>query len=280
MPNPAGENVLANSLGGQPEGSVGAKEEAKLEKNSVLDEAEVNAGEKKTGSEEEPGKKENADNFIESLSPEAQQHFKSLQTKLTKRTEGYNKLKEQFDVYGGADQAAQWLSYLADNEDFAKWVKEQQGRKTLGVKGDEGLDEDTQKAMEIVRKLAREEAERVVAPLTQAQSKSHINEVMGQMDTKYPGWQEYKETMGELAENFPESVQNKPSLRDLESLYFLALNETGKMDDYASKMYEKKLQSMKNKTIEKPAPSQTSEGHKPARTLREAFEIAKRKVQS
>lgn len=278
MPNSDGENVLANSLGGQPEATVGAKEEANLGESSVLDEAEKNTGEKETDSKEKTS--ENADNFIENLSPEAQKHFKSLQTKLTKRTEGYNELKGKFDVFGGADQAAQWLSYLADNEDFANWVREQQERKTLGVKGDEGLDEDTRKAMDIVRKLAREEVERIVAPLTQAQSKSHITEVMSQMDTKYPGWQEHKETMGELAENFPESVQNKPSLKDLESLYFMALNETGKMDDYASKMYEKKLQSMKKKTIEKPASSQNTEGYKHARTLREAFEIAKRKVQS
>jgi len=278
MSSSAGENVLQNSLGGQPEGSVGTKEEI-VKKDNVLTEPEETKGEKKTDSKEEPSSSEKgeADNFIENLPPEAQKHFKTLQTKLTKRTEGYNKLKADLDVFGGPEQVVQWLNYLADNPEFAKWVEEQKSRKTLGVKEDDGLDDETRKAMDIVRKLAREEAERMVAPLTQAQSKAHINEVMGQMDKKYPGWQEYKETMGEIAESFPESVQNNPSLKDLEAIYFIALTETGKMDDFAAKAYEKKLKTIKEKSITKPASAPAIEGFKQAKTLREAYEIAKRK---
>ena len=282
MANTAGINVLQNSLGGQPEGSVGAKEE--IVKDDVLNETEETDGEETTDSKEETfasdknSDKDTADNFIENLSPEAQKHFKTLQTKLTKRTEGYNKLKSDFDSFGGAEQAIEWLRYLADNKDFAKWVDEQKSRKTLGVTDDDGLDDDTRRAMDIVRKLAREEAERMVAPLTQAQSKAHINEVMSQMDTKYPGWQAYKESMGELAESFPESIQNNPSLKNLETLYFMAINESGKMDEYAAKSYEKKLKSMKDKTINKPTSTPAIEGFKKAKTLREAFEIAKKKL--
>ena len=277
--NNAGENVHENSLNGQPEGSVGSKEEV-VNKDDVLDEPKETDGKEKTGSKEEPSAsdKGEADNFIENLPPEAQKHFKTLQTKLTKRTEGYNKLKSDLDTFGGPEQVVQWLNYLANNPDFAKWVEEQKGRETLGVKDDDGLDDETKKAMEIVRKLAREEAERMVSPITEAQSRAHISDVMGQMDKKYPGWQEFKEQMGELAESFPESVQSKPSLRDMETLYFMALNETGKMDDYAAKVYEKKLKSVKDKTITKPSSSPPIEGFKKARTLQEAYMIAKRKI--
>lgn len=271
MPEP--ENTLQSSLAELPEHRpVETKEDAPEGELSEIE--SVDASEKETVSEKPT---EDSGNFIESLAPEAQKAFKTLQTKLNKSNEGL----KGFEKFGGAEQAIQWLSYLAEDKNFAEWVTTQQNPQEaskLSEEVDDGMDEETRRAMEIVRKLAQEEAQKAIAPLTAVQSRAKIHDVMGEMDTKYPQWREVQEDMGRMASNLPENVQNNPSVKDLEALYFMTLADSGKMDDYAANVHEAKLRAMKEKTTPKPVAQGRATPNMTAKSFKDAARMAKEQL--
>lgn len=206
--------------------------------------------------------------------------YKSIQSEYTKAQEMLKKSQK----YGGVDQLVQWADYLAENQDFAKWVQEQQNRKLLGAKGDEAIDEDQQKALDTVRKIAQAEAERnrqelyksEIAPIAEAYKQQMLEKHFTDMDAKHgKDWNEVRDVMAELSDELPKSVQDRPTFDVIEDLYFKALRKTGKLEAYAERVYAKKLAEKKAKATTKPAPA-PQEGMKPAATIREAFEMAKR----
>ena len=74
------------------------------------------------------------------------------------------------------------------------------------------------------------------------------------MDEKYgDSWHDMKEKMSELSEDLSERVQDNPTFKDVEALYFRALVEENKMDSYAAKQYESKLKNKQAKSSTKPA---------------------------
>ena len=84
-----------------------------------------------------------------------------------------------------------------------------------------------------------------------------------------------RDTMSELSESLPQSAQDRPTMDDIEDLFFKDLRKTGKIEAYAKKTYEKTLTEKKAKSTERPSAAPAA-GAKPAASIREAFEMAKR----
>jgi hypothetical protein len=203
--------------------------------------------------------------------------YKALQAEYTKLNTQFKKLEQ----YGGPDQMIQWAEYLAKNPRFSEWVQNEQGRNILGVKEDE-LDEQQQKALNVVRTIAEQVADAKIkqirqteiAPLSEKYKEKLLDEHFSTMDKKYEGWRELQDDMAEMSESLSKEAQDNPSFEDLEDLYFKALRKTGKINDYAAEMHNKKLQQMKSKTTEKPSAAPAS-APKQFKTIAEAFAYAK-----
>jgi hypothetical protein len=211
--------------------------------------------------------------------PTLHKSYKSLQAEYTRIKEG----EKRFEPYGGSDKLAQWAEYLQNNPRFAEWVKNEQGRNAMGIKeGD--LDEDQQKALDAVRRIAesvvdarvRQEIKEKVAPLSEAYKQQTLERHFSKMDELYgKEWHELRDTMSEMSEHLPEKSQDNPQFEDVEDLYFKALRKSGKFDSYAAKQHEKKIQSKKAMSSDRPS---TAAGSAPikSKSIKEAFEAAKR----
>lgn len=248
----------SNVEGGEPQGST-----------------ETN-GESVTG---EPNGEPSGEGLFDGMKPEQlHKSYKSLQSEYTKTKAQIEKLAK----YGGPDQLTQWADYLSNNPEFAKWAQDQQNKNVLGTK--EEVDPDQQKALDAVRKIAdsvveqkiRELYQKDVAPLSEAYKQQMLQGHFETMDSKYgKDWHEMRDVMSELSEQLPQSIQDRPSMDDIEDLYFKALRKQGKMETYARKSYEKTLNEKKAKSTERPS-SAPAAGAKPATSIQEAFEMAKR----
>lgn len=205
--------------------------------------------------------------------------YKSLQGE-------YSKVKgvmKQFESFGGPDQIMQWADYLSKNPRFTEWIQKEQGRNTMGVDESE-MDESTKQAYQAVRHIAeniadaktRQLLQQEIAPLSNAYKEQLLDRHFTDMDKKYgKDWHEVRDKMSELSESLSGKIQDRPQFSDIEDLYFKALRETGKFDSYAAKQYERKLTEKKAHATDKPRPAGDS-APKPARTIQEAFEAAKR----
>jgi len=235
-----------------------------------------NSGESVTG---EPNGEPSGEGLFDGMKPEQlHKSYKSLQSEYTKAQSAIKKLEK----YGGPDQLTQWADYLSTNQEFAKWVQSQQNKNVLGTQ--EEVDPDQQKALDAVRKIAesivdqrvRDMYQKDVAPLSEAYKQQMLQSHFESMDSKYgKDWHEMRDVMSELSEHLPQSIQDRPTKDDIEDLYFKALRQTGKMDAYARKSYEKTLVDKKAKSTERPA-SAPAAGAKSATSIQEAFEMAKR----
>ncbi len=203
--------------------------------------------------------------------------YKSLQSEYTKAQTAIKKLEK----YGGPDQLAQWADYLSNNPEFAKWAQAQQNKNVLGT---EEVDPDQQKALDAVRKIAESIVDqrvkdlynKEVAPLSETYKQQMLQSHFETMDTRYgKDWHEMRDVMSELSESLPKSTQDRPTMDDIEDLYFKALRKTGKMEAFARKSYEKVLVEKKSKSTERPSAAPAA-GAKPATSIQEAFEMAKR----
>lgn len=205
--------------------------------------------------------------------------YKSLQGEYSKQREGMKMLEQ----YGTPEQIAQWAAYLQNNPRFQDWVKQEQSRNAYGINEGE-LDEDQQKAMNVVQNIVNQTVEARLSEL----KKQEIDPIAGKlkdetlekhfesMDKKYGAkWREHQDKMGDLSEDLPPKIQDNPSFKNVEALYFQALAEVGKLDTYAAEKYQEQLNEKKKKATEKPTDHVASQP-KAARTMQEAFEQAKR----
>jgi len=211
--------------------------------------------------------------------PTLHKSYKSLQSQYTKVNEAIKKLER----FGGPDQITQWADYLSNNPRFAEWVQKEQMAKTTGVDEAE-MDETTRKAYDTVRKIADATTDQKVkailqneiAPLAEAYKQQLLSSHFDSMDKKYgKDWHELRDTMSELSAELPPKVQNKPSLDDIEDLYFKALRKSGKFDAFAAKQYQNKLTEKKAKATDKPGSALPS-SPKQYKTIQEAYAEAKR----
>jgi hypothetical protein len=257
---PTGSEVQAESnLGsGEPQGST------------------ENNGESVKG---EANREPSGEGLFDGMKPEdLHKSYKSLQSEYTKAQTAIKKLEK----YGGPDQLTQWADYLSNNQEFAKWAQSQHDKNVLGTQ--EEVDPDQQKALDAVRKIAesivdqrvKDLYQKDVAPLSEAYKQQMLQGHFEKMDSKYgKDWHEMRDTMSELSENLPKSVQDRPGMEDIEDLFFKALRKTGKMDTYVKHQYEKELTAKKAKSTERPSTTPQA-GSKSATSIQEAFEMAKR----
>lgn len=263
---------------------IGENEMAQ-EVSDVPAESEVTGGEPQ-GSTETAGEsvegeakgEPSGEGLFDGMTPEKlHKSYKSIQKEYTKAQETLKRLEK----YGGPDQLAQWADYLSSSNEFAEWVKSQQNRNVLGTPE---VDEEQQKALDAVRKIAesivdqrvKDLYQKEVAPLSETYKQQMLQSHFTNMDKTYgEDWHELRDVMSELSEQLPQKVQDQPTYEDIEDLYFKALRKTGKMQTYAKKMYEKELSAKKAKSVERPAPVPAA-GPQPASSISEAFAIAKR----
>lgn len=215
--------------------------------------------------------------------------YKALQREFGSRNEELKSLREQtaaFEQYGGLEQIQEWISYLQDNPRFAEFMKQEQSRQHddhLGLNG-EDLDDDTRRALELVRKEAeyiadqriKEAMKSQVDPIANQYKERMLEENINAMDNKYgDDWREVQDTMAELAKQLPLEVQDAPSLDTLEDLYWKALRVSGKMDSFAAKSYEKKLAAKKAKSTDRPSTNAGKSAFRKPMSIQEAYEQAK-----
>jgi hypothetical protein len=193
-----------------------------------------------------------------------------------------NEIVKKFEPYGGAEQVLQWTDYLSKNPDFAQWVTAQKTKSALGI-DESQLDDQTKAALDAVRKIAKtvvdEEVGRLrtreIAPINETQTQDLIDRHFDAMDKKYgEDWREMQDLMSELSDDLPDSIQNKPTLEDMEDLYFKALRKSNKLESYAAKKLQKTITEKKSKATDKPASAGESTPKK-AMSIAEAFAQAK-----
>jgi hypothetical protein len=210
--------------------------------------------------------------------------FKELQTEFGKRNEADKELRAKFEKFGGVEQLLESAEFLNNNERFAEFIKSERQRDAYGFESSE-MDDDKKSAIGLVETIATRIAEEKVQeilgsqiePLTNAQREASIEKSFGSMDEKYGSdWRELQDAMIELSDGLDPKAQSNPSFENIEDLYFKALRQSGKFDDYAAKTHQKRLEAMKKKATDKPASKGGSEAPKKANSIQEAFEAAKR----
>ena len=214
-----------------------------------------------------------------------QKDYKALQTDYGKRNESYKEMETRMqglDQFGGVEQMQQWAQYLSDNPRFARWVQEEQTREhdsNLGLDGEE-IDDDTRRALDLVRKEAeliadqriKQAMKEQVDPIAAQYKEQLLTENLSKMDETYDNWRDVQDKMAELANDLPPDMQDSPTFETLDDLYWKAMRVTGKMDGYAASQYEKQLRERKAHSTEKPATSSASTGNKKAETMTEAYQ--------
>ena len=211
--------------------------------------------------------------------------YKSLQAEYTKNQQAYKSIQEKFNPYGGADGILKWAEYLAGNPRFAEWVKTEQQKQALGSQdSQEDVDPETKKAMDIVQRIAdqriAEAMKERVEPLAESYKQQVISGYMKQMDgdPMYAGWREYQSAMSELANSLPDGLQDNPTMDTLKDLYWMAIQRSGKLQQVMAKTYEGIVKEKQKKTTEKPTNNAGTSAPVKARSIREAFEQAKREL--
>ncbi len=210
--------------------------------------------------------------------------YKSLQGEYTKNQTAMKAIEKSLEPYGGQEQMLKWAQYLANNQSFAKWAQSEQQKQVLGTQNDPNseVDEDTQKAIETVKRIANQQADRMyqdkIAPIENKLKQETLESNMSKMDADpaYSDWREYQDKMADIAETLPESMQDNPSYEDLQNLYWMAVRKAGKMDEVMAKSYEKILKAKQSKSTERPAPQSSQGALKKAMSITEAYQQAKR----
>ena len=212
--------------------------------------------------------------------------YKSLQGEYTKNQQAYKAMQDRLTPYGGPDGILQWADYLSGNPNFAEWVKSEQQKQVLGIQGSqEDIDSETRKAMDIVQKIAdqriAEAMKQKVEPLAESYKQQVISGYMTQMDSDpmYSGWREYQDSMSELSNMLPDKLQDNPTLDTLRDLYWMAVQRSGKMQNIMAKSYEGIIKEKQKKTIDKPANNAGMSAPIKAKSIREAFQQAKRQAE-
>lgn len=210
--------------------------------------------------------------------------YKELQRTFGTKSEEMKSLEGQLAPFGGIEQIVNSLTYLTNSDSFKDWAKTEQQRATLGdnygLSEDGKIDPETQKAIDIVKRIVDQRVDSAmksqVEPLADSYKQRLLSENMKTMDGKYGNeWRELQDEMASLADNLPETIQDNPTLGDLEDLYWKALRSSGKIESMQAKMYEKNLATKKSQSQEKPKSSAGTIQQKRATTMMQAFQMAK-----
>lgn len=183
--------------------------------------------------------------------------YTDLQSEFTKRNEASKALDERFSPYGGADKLIESAQYLSNNPRFQEFVKAEQERSIYGE--NQEITDENREALEIVKKLVNDQVSQIVrdrvVPLENSRKEKALESNFEDMDKQYGNeWREQQESMTKLAESLPEHIQDNPGFADIEDLYWNSLRRDGgdKFNAALARTYQKKLESTKMKSIEKP----------------------------
>ncbi len=242
-------------------------------------EGQPNEGATQTG-----GEPTGVEGLPEDWTPEtlADRHkdYTSLQKEFGERNEANKALEDKFAPYGGIEKLLESAQYLSNNSRFQEFVKEEQERNLYG--DDHEMSDENRKALDIVKNLVGEEVSRIVqnrvVPLENGLKEKALAENFKKMDGLYGNeWREQQISMTKLAESLPESVQDNPTIEDIHDLYWNSLRRDGggKFEAMQAKMYEKKLESTKSKSTEKPSSVPTGRLGQKISSMAEAFNVAK-----
>jgi hypothetical protein len=269
-------NAIAGSVdttGHNGTSQVEGKPEEELETETGEPEAE--------GVEEEEGETQESDTDWEA-------QYKEIQSAFSKATDDLKGLKEtvgKFDNFGGADKVIEYVDYLTKDPEFANWVKSRQSKNAFGI-DESQLQPEEKQAVDLVQKmiksaLAEKEAElerkweSKINPVAETVRANTIQKHFGEMDSKYgEDWREMNTAMDEILASEPDRVKTSPSFEDIEHLYIKALLKEGKMDDFASKIYEKNLKNKTAQAADAPSMKHGKSARKQAETIMEAYEQA------
>ena len=273
----AGQNTPEHQPAGEPETNSEDGQSAENDEQN-LDTEDGESGDEATGGE--PSGAE----LPEGVTPEmlvkagyiADKDYKELQREYGSRTDADKALQERFNTFGGVEASQEMLAYLQNNPKFAEFLKHEQDSRMYGQPADE-IDPQTKEAMDIVKRISNEEIDKAmreqVDPIASSYKEGLLSQNMGKMSDKYPDWMEMKDTMANLAESMPDSMQDNPSFNDLESLYVRALVETGKIADFGKNIYEGELKSAKAKSVDKPSVAKKGISGN-AKSMQEAYKMA------
>ena len=269
------DEVNAAELEGTPtqEGTVSADAELSTK------------GQPEAGASETGGEPTGVEGLPEDWTPELladrYKSYQELQREFGERNEAFKTLEGQFTPYGGVDKLLETAHYLQGNPRFQEWAKEEQERSYYGDTQQDLTDENRQ-AVEIVERIVNQRVEQAlkdrVAPLENGYKEKSLAENFGKMDGIYGSdWREQQNSMTKLAESLPKSVQDNPSLEDIQDLYWNSLRRdgSGKFEAMQAKMYQKKLESTKSKSTEKPSSVPTGRLGQKISSMAEAFNVAK-----
>jgi len=186
---------------------------------------------------------------------------------------------KRFEAFGGEDSLLQQANALIADPAFKEFMERRQAQSEYGIDPNTIQDPEAKAAIKLVQNIVNSAIEKRyatdVAPLQQQAKKAAFQETFSQMDNKYGNeWHSMKNVMAEIAGTLPKEFQENPSFDNLESLYFVALQRSGKMEEYAGKYYQKTLEAKKAKAMPK-RESQTGTPSKKVNSLADAFALAK-----
>ena len=223
-------------------------------------------------------------NYFKGELEKSQNQYKEIQSLSDKR---YNELQtaqgtmSQFEKFGGPEQLLQWAEYLNNNPRFNEFIQSEQ-RSKYGI-DTTNMDQKQSEAIKTVETIARQIASEEVAqirknevdPLVQRNQQAHVQGLFGQMDTEFPEWRDVQDQMEELSENLSPEKQANPTLKDIKMLYYSALDESGKFQDFQAQQYQKVLEGKKNNASDPPPTNYGSADVGPVNSLLEAFQKSK-----
>lgn len=192
----------------------------------------------------------------------------------------HSELQSRYSRLGDPEQAAQSLSLLTslrNDKEFQEWAKARLAKQETGSD-----DPETIKATEIVRNLARAEAQQMIAPYAQQAAKAQILSVVQQMTADHPDWQEHAQKMGEAFQEgvqagyFPRTAVPMMNLKLLKGLYNWV---TGGSEEFAAKSYQKSLERKQaTSTQSTPGLAPASAAPSPTKGMAAAYLATKREM--
>lgn len=211
-----------------------------------------------------------------------EKQYKDLQSFSTKNSERLSELEGDAGLlsgYGTNQKIADYLSELQGNPRFAEFMRTEQERT---IYGDQEIDDEQRKAMDIVEGIAgriadkkiAEELQSKVAPFVDKYKEGLLENNLSTLQGKFgDSFEEMKPVMADIAQNLPEGVYDSPTIEQLEDLYWSAVRQSGKMEAFAASAHEKRIKAGKSKSMDTPTGSSATSTKK-ASSIQEAFQQA------
>lgn len=212
--------------------------------------------------------------------------YKDIQKLVSTKDNQYSEIKSQLaalDRFGGFDKVVQWADTLSASPEFNQWVQDKNKQTYYGYDPNT-MDAESKQAIELIEKVSTFKAQELinqivdkqVTPIVEANRKATIQTHFAALEQKYPKWRDVADNMDKLSEQLPANISDNPSAKDIEALYLMAIVDAGKVEDFAASIYSKKLETKKSQTSAQPPTNTGNANPKSAKTVREAFEMAKR----